>query len=86
MASADEAASEGHAVHFNLQVPEGESALVNSILAKQLCQVILLPVDREYRRKRSVVEMFSSFYSTIIGVSFFDKILLSFSLFFSLFF
>ena len=75
----DDASSEGHAVHFDLQVPEGESALANSVLAKRLCQATLLPVDPERRRKPSVVDMFSSFYPTIIEVNFFDK-LLSFSL------
>ena len=86
MASMDEATSEGYTVHFDLQVPEGESALVNSVLVKRLCQATLLLVDREHRRKRSVVEMFSSFYPIIIEVSFFDKTLLSFSLFFFFFF
>ncbi|XP_029124194.1 uncharacterized protein [Elaeis guineensis] len=66
MALVDDAVSEGHAVHFDLQVPVDESALANSVLAKRLCQATLLPADREHRRKRSVVKIFSSFYPTII--------------------
>nr|XP_029119950.1 uncharacterized protein LOC114914086 [Elaeis guineensis] len=68
MASEDDAVSEGHVVYFDLQVPVDESVLANSVLIKRLCQVTLLPVDRKHRRKRSVVEIFSSFYPTIIGL------------------
>ena len=32
--SVDDAVSEGHVVHFDLQVPVDESALANSVLAK----------------------------------------------------
>ena len=55
VALVDDAASEGHAVHFDLQEPVDsavdESALVNSVLAKRLCQANLLPADREHWRK-----------------------------------
>ena len=51
VASVDDAASEGHAMHFDLQVPVDESTLANFILAKRLYQATLLPVDRERWRK-----------------------------------
>ena len=69
--SAEDVASEGQMVHFNLQVPGDESALANPTLVKQLCQAALLSIDQEHWKKRTVAEMFSSFYPMIIGVSFF---------------
>ena len=81
MTSVEKVASKDHMIHFDLQVPVDESALVNSILAKRLCQATLFLADREHRRKRSVVEIFSSFYSMIIGVSFFDRLFFFFFFF-----
>ena len=71
MTLVEEVASEGHTVHFDLQMSVDKSVMVNSILAKWLCQAILLLTDRERRKKWSVVEIFLIFYPTIIGVSFF---------------
>ena len=71
MTSTEDAASEGHTVHFNLVVPGDESVLVNPILAKRLLHTTILPTNWESRRKRTVAEMFSSFYLIILGASYF---------------
>ena len=62
--------SSGLLILFDIRIPKGESALTNPTLAKQLTQAALLLIDRENRKNRTVIEIFSSFYPMMLGVSF----------------
>ncbi|KAG1330428.1 hypothetical protein COCNU_02G003960 [Cocos nucifera] len=67
--SAGSEALSGSMESINIQVPVGESALTNPILAKQLVEAILLPTEKRSRKSRTMVDMFSSFYSSLISVA-----------------
>ena len=66
MAPVDDTRSAGCAASSDVQLPEGASALANHNLARRLCQATILPTDRELLKSRSVTDMLSSFYPTMI--------------------
>ncbi|KAG1361020.1 hypothetical protein COCNU_09G004830 [Cocos nucifera] len=53
----------------NIQVPLEGLALTNPILAKWLIKTILLLTDRKSRKGRTLDDMFSSFYTSLIGAA-----------------
>ncbi|EHA8587778.1 hypothetical protein COCNU_scaffold003185G000020 [Cocos nucifera] len=61
-------ASSGSTKFLDTRILVGELALTNSALAKRLVEAALLSTDRE-SRSRIVVEMFSSFYPTILSLA-----------------
>nr|XP_019704245.1 uncharacterized protein LOC109505530 [Elaeis guineensis]XP_029118554.1 uncharacterized protein LOC109505530 [Elaeis guineensis] len=66
MAPADDTRSTKHTASSDVQLSEGASALANHNLARRLCQATILSADREIMKSRSVTDMLSSFYPTMI--------------------
>ncbi|KAG1368633.1 hypothetical protein COCNU_14G011010 [Cocos nucifera] len=54
---------------INIQIPIGESALQNPALARYLIEAILLLPDKRIQKNQTLVEIFSSFYSTMIVIA-----------------
>ena len=69
MTPTDDTRSGDRTTSSDIWVLKGASALANHNLARRLCQAILLPANREPLKTRSVIEMLSSFYPTMIEVS-----------------
>ena len=69
MAPADDTRSADRTASSDVQLLEGASALADHNLARRLCQATILLADRELLKGRQVIEMLSSFYPTMIGVS-----------------
>ena len=84
MAPTDDSRSVDRVASSGTRVSERASALADHNLARRLCQATILLADRELLKGRQVIEMLSSFYPTMIGVSSFS--FLSIIIFIILFF
>nr|XP_019702108.1 uncharacterized protein LOC105033176 [Elaeis guineensis] len=64
--SAEDGSSTGLPTLFDIQILVGESVSATPMLAKRFTETALLPTDRENKKDRTMFEIFSSFYPTIL--------------------